>query len=254
MANTADQPNELEEAPSLKNSLFLSGGFIVVLWVIKIAELVTGGHFSFLGVTPRKWYGLIGIITAPFIHGDDFLFFSDGKLAHLASNTLPVFILLASVFYFYKKIAWKSVLWMWLMTGAWVWLGARGGSAHIGASGLLYAFAAFLFFSGMFRRDVRSLTISLIVGFLYGGLVWGVLPTQDFISWESHLFGAVSGVVMAWFYRNVEVQKKKKYFWEDEPEHEPRDERAAWNYKNHFPEMPEEELKRIREGIGKSEE
>ena len=247
--------NEIKEGASkMKNSLMISGVFVVMLWAIKIVEVFSESHFSALGIIPRKWYGLFGILTAPFIHGDDFLFFQNGQLAHLASNTLPIFILMASLFYFYQKIAWKSLLGMWVMTGVWVWLGARGGSAHIGASGLIYAFAAFLFFSGLFRRDVRSLTISLIVGFLYGGMVWGVLPTQEYVSWESHLFGAVSGVVMAWFFRNVEVAKKKKYFWEDEPDEDPRDERAIWNYKNHFPEMPEEEMKRIREGIGRGED
>lgn len=248
--NTATNP----ENSFLKQAVLIAGSFAGLLWLIKLVEIISGISFSIMGILPRSFVGLLGILTAPMVHGDSFLFFSEGQLSHLASNTLPVFILMASLFYFYRKIAWKTMLGIWVLTGLWVWMGARGGSVHIGASGILYGLAAFLFFSGLFRRDVRSLTISLVVGFLYGGLVWGILPTQEFISWESHLFGGVSGIVMAWFFRKVEVAARKKYFWEDDPEHEPRDQYALWNYKNHIPEMPDEELRRIREGIGQDED
>ena len=232
----------------------MSGCFVGLLWLIKLVEILFGISFSIMGILPRSIQGLLGILTAPMVHGDTFLFFSKGQLSHLASNTLPVFILMASVFYFYRKIGWKSILGIWILTGFWVWLGARGASTHIGASGILYGMAAFLFFSGVFRRDVRSLTISLAVGFLYGGLVWGVLPTQEFISWESHLFGGISGIVMAWFFRRVQVSTPKKYFWEEEPEYDPRDRYGVWNYKYHVSPMPDEELRRIREGIGLDED
>ena len=241
------------EKSILKQAMLISGTFVGLLWLIKLVQIIFAFNFSIMGILPRSLQGLLGILTAPLVHGDVFLFFNDGQVSHLASNTIPVFILMASLFYFYRKIALKSMLGIWILTGLWVWVGARGNSVHIGASGILYGLAAFLFFSGMFRRDVKSLTISLAVGFLYGGLVWGVLPTQEFISWESHLFGGISGILMAWFFRKEQVFFRKKYYWEEEPESDPRDPYAVWNYKYQVSPMPDEELRRIREGIGEDE-
>ena len=158
-----------------------------------------------MGILPRDGFGLMGIITAPLIHGD---------FSHLISNTFPIIVLGWIVFFFYPKISFFLFTFVYIITGLLVWLLARE-VYHIGASGLVYGFVSFLFFSGIFRRDNKSVALALIITFLYGGLVWGVLPGMKGISWESHLFGAIAGLVAAYIFRKVDPPSKK-YDWEDE--------------------------------------
>ena len=196
----------------LQLSLVFPAVFLLLLWMIKGAEMIFGFKLTTLGIYPLKASGLVGIITAPLIHGD---------LSHLAANSVPVFLLAFLVFYFYKDIAWRIILLIWLLSGLWVWFLARE-SYHIGASGLIYGMASFIFFSGLIRREVRLMAVSLVIIFLYGSMVWGVFP--DFfpdrnISWEGHLMGAVAGFVMAIFYRK-EGPQRKRYDWEFEEEEE----------------------------------
>ncbi|MEM7660252.1 MAG: rhomboid family intramembrane serine protease [Bacteroidota bacterium] len=198
-------------------------GLVIVLWGIHLFQWMTDGGLTFLGVYPRKVSGLIGILTAPLIHG---------SWGHLASNSVPLLVLGATLSVFFPKIAGRVWLVSWLATGLWVWIAARN-SYHIGASGVVFALAFFLFFQGIFNRNVKTLTISLIVAFLYGGLVWQVLPIQEGVSWESHLFGGVAGVILAWFFRKS-GPKKKTYGWETEEER-PEDRYDSWNYKEMFP-------------------
>jgi membrane associated rhomboid family serine protease len=162
---------------------------------------------STMGILPRVPSGLIGIVTAPLIHAD---------FSHLISNTAPLFILGWIIFFFYPKISYLLLAFIYLLTGLLVWLLARQ-VYHIGASGIIYGFVSFLFFSGIFRRDNKSIALALVVTFFYGGLVWGVLPGMKGVSWESHLFGAITGFAGAYLFRNVDPPKKK-YDWEDEPD------------------------------------
>lgn len=104
------------------------------------------------------------------------------------------------------------------MVGIWVWVGGRSGY-HIGASGLVYGLASFLFFSGVIRNDIRLLAISLLVVFLYGSMIWGIFPIFPQVSWESHMLGGISGLVLAIYYRKYGPQKKV-YEWELEEEEE----------------------------------
>jgi membrane associated rhomboid family serine protease len=138
-----------------------------------------------------------------------------GDWNHLISNSLPLFVSLLSIFYFYKDAALKVFLFVYVLTGVLVWTAGRE-VWHIGASGIVYGFITFLFFSGIFRRDNRSIALALVVTFLYGGMVWGILPGWKGISWESHLFGAITGVAAAFIFRKSDPQKK--YEWEDESE------------------------------------
>lgn len=197
-----------KEKRKLFNSLVPPSLFILLLWVIKLGELATDTSLSFLGVYPRQVSGLIGIVTSPMIHGD---------LEHLMANTIPLFILGASLFYFYREIALKTVLLIALIAGLSVWIGGRE-AHHIGASGLVYGLAAFLFLSGIIRWEPRLLAITMLVAFLYGSLVWGIFP--DFfpdknISFEGHFWGLVSGVILAVYYKK-EGPQRKRYDWEDE--------------------------------------
>lgn len=157
-----------------------------------------------LGILPRNFSGLVGIFTSPLIHGG---------FSHLISNTAPLIFMGLGIFYFYPKVAYKVFTIIYLGTGILVWIFARE-VYHIGASGIIYGFVSFLFFSGIFRKDNRSIALALIVILFYGGLIWGVLPIEKGVSWESHLFGAIAGIIAAFIFRKVDPPKK--YDWEDE--------------------------------------
>lgn len=181
--------------------------FPVLLWIIHLVSIILDQNLSRLGLLPRKPVGLLGIITSPLIHGD---------FSHLISNTFPLIILGWIIFNFYNKISYLLFFFIYLFTGILVWIFARQ-VYHIGASGIVYGFVSFLFFSGIFRRDNKSIALALVITFLYGGLVWGILPGLEGISWESHLFGAITGLIAAYMFRKIDPPKKK-YDWENEPD------------------------------------
>jgi len=204
----------IEEKDKLQvtKSLLIPGGFVVLLWIILIIQQAFQLDFPYwFGLHPRSLSGLVGVITSPLIHAG---------YTHLLSNTIPVFLLSAGIIYFYPETAFKVIIIIYIFTGVLVWLFARP-VYHIGASGLIYGFAAFLFFSGIFKRDNRSIGLSLLVVFLYGGMVWGILPGQPGISWESHFFGGLTGIVCAYIFRKKD--KHYKYDWEAEENEVPPD-------------------------------
>ncbi|MCC6371911.1 MAG: rhomboid family intramembrane serine protease [Bacteroidia bacterium] len=188
--------------------------FVISIWVIYYFQHQDGGGFAKWGVLPRKTEGLLGIITSVFVHGD---------LGHIASNSLPMLVLGMMLFYFYRKIAFPVFLWIWLISGLWLWVGGRNDeyhpNYHIGASTLIYGLASFLFFSGVFRRHLQLMVVSALVLFLYGGIIWGIFPINVEMSWEGHLFGAIAGVMVAYNYRR-EGPQRKVYEWENEEEEE----------------------------------
>ena len=148
---------------------------------------------------------IISILLSPLIHSD---------FNHLISNSIPLLVLGTGIIYFYRELAYRVIGFVWLLSGICVWLGARD-SYHIGASGLIYGLASFLFLSGIIRKDVRLASISLLIVFLYGGLVWGVLPIFPHISWEYHLYGGLSGFISAIIYRN-KGPERIVWSWEKE--------------------------------------
>jgi len=162
------------------------------MWLLFFIEMKFDIDLSVFGILPRELIGLIGIVLSPLLHG---------SIVHIISNTLPLLFLGTSLYYFYGRIAKKVFVMCYLLTGLMVWLFART-SFHIGASGLIYGIASFLFFSGIVRTEFKSTIISIAVAVAYGGLIWGVLPTIHGISWESHLFGALVGGGTAFAYRN----------------------------------------------------
>ena len=163
---------------------------VLIMWLVKAVEYYFELDLKSLGIYPRNAKSLSGIFFSPFIHGD---------FKHLAGNTMPIFLLSMAILYFYQKMAYRIIFLSWIFTGIGVWLGGRY-SWHIGASGLVYAFFSFLFFSGVLSKDRKLISISLLIIFLYGGLIWGVLPTNKNISWESHLFGFIIGFILAYFF------------------------------------------------------
>jgi len=199
----------VEEKTKLTGSLAYPLLFLILIWAIKLVEEGFGLRMGFLGIYPLHIRGLPGILFAPLIHGD---------YSHLFANTGPLLILGTALFYFYRIIAFRLVALAWLMTGLWVWFGGRE-AWHIGSSGLIYAMASFLFFSGFIRKSVELMALSLIVVFLYGGMVWGIFPLREGVSWESHLMGGIAGFVLAIYYKH-EGPQRKKYSWELEEEEE----------------------------------
>ncbi len=195
-----------EEKGKLLFSLSIPFAFILLLWIIQIIQSLFNLRLDQFGLLPRHLSGLIGIVTAPLLHAG---------FGHLFSNTLPLLFLGTGILYFYPNSAFKIFAIVYLLPGVFVWLAARP-AYHIGASGMVYGFVAFLFFSGLIRRDNRSIALALIVTFLYGGIIWGVVPQNNSVSWEYHLFGSLTGIYCAFSFKNSDPYKK--YDWEDEPE------------------------------------
>ncbi len=184
--------------------------FLAIAWLVFFLDTKFNLQLTNYGTSPRTVKGLIGIFTSPFLHSN---------LEHITGNSIPLLILGMLTFYFYKPIAWGSFLWIYFMAGIWLWVGGRnnpeGTVYHIGASGLIYAAATFLFFSGVFRKHRPLMVISALVAFLYGSMMYGIFPMQPDVSWEAHLFGAISGVMVAYNYRK-EGPQKREIIWEDD--------------------------------------
>jgi membrane associated rhomboid family serine protease len=198
-----------EEQKRFFSSLLIPGICVLIMWLVKVFETLTGTDLEVYGLIPLSWQGLPGIIIAPFLHAN---------FSHLAGNTLPFIVLGGLLFYFYRSIAFKIFWLIWLITGLWVWAFAQRNSIHVGASGVINGLAAFLFLSGILRRDSRLMAITLLIAFLYGGLVWGIFPQlfpHQPISWESHLMGLLAGILLAIYYRNSGPQREV-YRWEDD--------------------------------------
>jgi membrane associated rhomboid family serine protease len=187
--------------------MIIPGIFVFFMWMFKIVEVLFGADFTRLGIYPLTRSGLTGILLSPFIHAD---------FTHLINNTLPFFFLTVALFYFYSEVAVKVFIQTYLLTGLLVWLGGRP-AWHVGASGLIYGLASFLFFSGIIRRHFRLIALSLLIVFLYGSMVWGIFPGvyRKNISWESHMLGFLAGAFLAVLHRH-EGPQRPVYEWMNE--------------------------------------
>lgn len=153
------------------------------------------------GIMPRTVWGMRGIVTGPFIHGD---------LSHILSNTVPLVLLTWMLLFFYRKIGYRAFFSIYFLTGILVWLFARSVS-HIGASGVVYGLVSFLFWMGFFRRSIRSIILAAIVAILYSGMFAGIFPDQPGVSWESHLLGSVAGIIIAYFFKGEMEEEETRY-------------------------------------------
>jgi len=177
------------------------------MWLVMSAEAIFRTDFYFLGIFPKRLTSLTGIITSPFIHAD---------LKHIFNNTIPLFVLGTALFYFYSQVSFRVLLWLFLLTGMAVWLTGRP-AWHIGASGIIYGLASFLFVSGIIRRHIPLMALSLLVVFLYGEMVWGIFPGFRIdISWESHMLGAVAGLILAVWFRAEGPQRPVPFYEREE--------------------------------------
>jgi membrane associated rhomboid family serine protease len=180
---------------------------VLLLWLIAAVQALGGLDWTGLGVFPRDWRGLIGIFTAPLVHG---------SWSHLLANSPPLLVLGIAALYGFPRATRRALPVIWLASGSGVWLLARE-SFHIGASGLTHGLMFFTVVIGLMRRDALSVAIALIVLFLYGSMVWGVLPQRPGISFEYHLFGAVSGTLCGLLLaRSDPLPAYQRYSWEDE--------------------------------------
>lgn len=198
-----------QELNKFINAVFYPTVFVVILSIVHFVQYAFDINFTQYGIYPKELSGLGGIITSIFIHGN---------FNHLFNNAIPLLILGSSLFYFYKPIAIKIIVWIALMGGFWTWVMARE-AYHIGASGLIYGLFSFLLVSGFIRMNKQLLSLSFFVVIVYGSMVWGIFPIKLEISYEAHFWGFVSGIILAVFYRKEGLQKEVHY-WPEEIEEE----------------------------------
>jgi len=204
----------MNKKSSLQTSIFYTSLFILLVWAIKFLEVSFNLDLGFLGVRPTELSGLLGVITAPLVHG---------SMQHVYSNTLSLWLLGSVLLYGYPQTRWKALSLIWLISGLGVWFFARE-SSHIGASGITHGVFFFLLLSSILRRDKKSIALMMIAFFMYGGMVLSILPQQEHISFEYHFFGAVGGVLATLLlYRFEPKPVEEKYEWEHEQQEEQDD-------------------------------
>jgi membrane associated rhomboid family serine protease len=192
-----------EQKSKFRNSIFLIPVlYVLSIWIIYWIEIQFSFNFNKFGVYPRTLKGFRGVFFTHFIHGD---------ISHLFNNSIPLFVLLSSLFYFYKEVAYKVLFFGAFFTGLLTWVIARD-SYHIGASGVVYVLFSFVFFSGIIRKHFRLVALSLIVIFLYGSMIWYVLPIKEGVSWEGHLSGFFTGLFFAVIYKGKGTVKEEHQF------------------------------------------
>jgi membrane associated rhomboid family serine protease len=177
---------------NIRDSVAYPAFIVAILWITHGYFYLSGSDKSVYAMLPRTQEGLWGVLFSPFLHAN---------LEHLASNSLPLMVLMTGVIYFYRQISAQTLLLTFLFTQAFVWSFARQ-SFHIGASGIVYSLFGFILGMGIFQRNIKSIVLALLLISFYGGMIWGVLPGQEGVSWESHLLGFLSGILVAFLFRN----------------------------------------------------
>lgn len=249
----------------IKNTLHKKALIVPLLMLLAMWFGFFLQHIGFVencsgSIIPLVPEGLKGVIFSPLLHGN---------LEHIGGNSIPIAALLFLLYQFYPKLADNVFFWGWLATGLIVWLLPPMNffgqepiyTCIIGASGIVYVLAFFLFFSGIFRKDKKLLTISLVVALYYGSLLWGIFPEELFyklhapskISWQAHLSGAVVGISLALIFRKKHEEKKKKFIWEFPNYYSEKDDKLWQEYiENHqedFMELPQKKKEEIWEHL-----
>ena len=220
-------------------SLAIPALLVTLMWVVKVAEMAFSVDLTTWGVIPRTAEGLWGILTMPFLHAD---------WEHLLTNTTAMLVLGTALYYCYPTLANRIMLISWLFSGALTWCIGRPGTIHVGASAVIYSLNLFLILSGFIRRNRMLIVISLIMVFLYGSFVWGMIPAfakafnenEKDISWEGHLSGAIVGTLLALIYRK-KGPPKEEHHWDEDDDDTPdnTDEKPYWD----VPTPSDEDLK-----------
>jgi len=186
----------------------VSAVFVALLWLILLLDRALELELARYGLLPRHAVGLLGVLTTPLLHGG---------VMHLASNSMPLLVAGTAMLFLYPNSALRVLPLLYAGAPLLVWLLGRG-TYHIGASGLVYGMLTYVFLGGVLRRDLRSVAMALLVWFLYGSLVSGLVPGRAGVSWELHLAGTVLGASLAVVYRHWDRPPRKRYDWEDEDE------------------------------------
>ena len=176
--------------------------FIFLIWFVYWVEIQFSYNFTKAGILPRNLSGLKGVLFSPFIHSDT---------NHLFNNSIPLFVLLSFLIYFYRSVYIKVLFFGGLLSGLLTWIIARE-AFHIGASGIVYLLFSFVFFSGIIKKQFQLVAVSLIVIFLYGSMIWYVFPIKEGISWEGHLSGFVVGLIFAFMFKQKGIVKEEYEF------------------------------------------
>ncbi len=225
-------------------TLVYPGLLLVIMWLLFWADHLFNLDLYKFGVLPRTVEGLRGIIFMPLIH-------SEKEIAHIVNNSIPTAFLLGALIFFYREVALKVFVISWLMTGILVWIYAQNkGAYHIGMSGIIYALAGFLFTSGVIRKFLPLQAISMFVAFMYGGMIWGIFPMEEKISWEGHLMGLITGIILAFYYKKLgPTSPKYRYEIEKEMGIEPPDLEGMYYENLRIEKEKEEQLEREKQEI-----
>ena len=186
---------------------------VLLIWSVFYLELKLHINLNEYGIYPLKLKGLRGVLFSPFIHG---------SVEHLYNNTIPLAVLTAALSYFYRDMVLRVLLLGTILTGLLTWVIGRP-SFHIGASGIIYLLASFIFFKGIFAKHYRLVALSLVVVFIYGSMLWYIFPIKEGVSWEGHLSGFLMGLIFALLLKG-KLPLEKKYDWEREDYDEESDE------------------------------
>lgn len=191
-------------------SAFIPLLLLLTIYLVKIIEVAGEVDLAWMGIYPMQAKGVLGIITHPLVHSG---------FKHLWANTLSLFFLTWCLFYFYRDLSYLILLVIWIGCGSFIFLMGKPGW-HVGASGVIYGLAFFLFFSGLLRRQLPLIAISLLITFLYGSMVWQMFPhfTASNISWEGHFGGAISGTIAAFAFLHYGPQRPQPIDEDDEEE------------------------------------
>ena len=232
-----------EEFGSIYEAIIYPLLLVAVMWLVFWAEQLYDFPFYKLGILPRSIEGLKGVIFMPLLH-------AKRDINHILNNSFPTFILLGTIIYFYREIALKVFIFLWLGTGFLLWIYAKNyGAYHIGMSGLIYGMVGFLFTSGVLRKYLPLQAISLLVVFLYGSLIWGIFPIKASVSWEGHFMGLVVGLILAIVYKRDAIQRPKfQYEIEKEMGIEPPDLEGIWRENQRLQQLYEDEQRRLQNG------
>ncbi|MFL1592935.1 rhomboid family intramembrane serine protease [Rhodococcus ruber] len=186
--------------PVWQRAALLIAGFVALLYAIEAVDAAAPAELDSAGIEPRSADGLWGVVFAPVLHAD---------WAHLSANTIPLFVLgfLVLVSGIGRGLAATAII--WIVGGLGTWLTAGAGFVHIGASILVFGWLTYLITRGIFTRQANQIVIGVIVLFVYGSILWGVLPSDPRVSWQGHLFGAVGGVLAAWLLSADERRRRR---------------------------------------------
>jgi membrane associated rhomboid family serine protease len=235
--------------PFPKNTLYVPLLLLVLIWTVFIFQLQGFGEYNCYGIVPRNLVGLRGIILSPLFH-------SGWK--HIINNSIPLAVLSFFAVLVYQRVAYYVIIFGWVLTGFLTWvfgnlLSGDVSGCHIGASGIVYLLASYVFFSGVFKKSRNLIAVSLIVVFLYGSMIWGIFPEEFLpkfykedanpISWESHLSGGITGFVFAFVTRKYGVSRKI-YSWEKSNGPDAREKWLWEKYKETLPDTERTELEK----------